>query len=275
MTHIESSFTFPSTIFTLDTSINEPRSAENFLLQLQTPLALSKIYRDEFYSFVSRENLNLKLKKRSFCSFTRITVEIWKVTDRFSFRFVAFRLKKTNTKFERWFGQFVETSKTKKLFVCVFFRTSTRNCDVSMRTSNITGERLLQNLVEQANLSSIQTCKIIGDPRVSRDAKPNNFIFSWSNIFQGEWKNRSVWEEKRRTTKFQSWSHFSTCKSKRRIRFVRERRTFRWFRTFSWIFGWKSSFKRFSTFSRRSRHSRRSSRTLFVLHSVRKLWNYV
>ena len=40
-----------------------------------------------------------------------------------------------------------------------------------MKTSNLSDEHLLQNLLQQAGLAPMQSCKVIGDPRVSRDER--------------------------------------------------------------------------------------------------------
>ena len=42
-----------SSLFTLDTSQQEPQSAETLMLQLNTPICVARIYRDDFFEHVS------------------------------------------------------------------------------------------------------------------------------------------------------------------------------------------------------------------------------
>lgn len=42
-----------SSLFVLDASQSEPRSAEMYMLELNTPLSVTEAYRDYFYEFVS------------------------------------------------------------------------------------------------------------------------------------------------------------------------------------------------------------------------------
>ncbi|CAF0962341.1 unnamed protein product [Adineta ricciae] len=132
-----SSVSSATSLFCYEISSNEPYSAHSLILELQTPTCVAEIYREYFFEYFHTNYCGEFEQEGPFIASLRY-----------------FYIK-----------SFDDTDVHCQARAII--RTANRNDHVSVLVDSTNEENILQVLFNQANLSIIQTCKTIGDPKAN------------------------------------------------------------------------------------------------------------
>ncbi|CAF1039147.1 unnamed protein product [Rotaria sordida] len=149
-----SSMSSISSQFTLDVNQYEPRSAEKLTIELQTPLCIAEVYREQFFEYFHTNYYGGFEQEGPFVASLRC--------------FNNKSILSDNTLYSMDTNTYCQAR--------AIIRIPSRNYDVSVMVDGTNEDNILQILFNKAHLSAIHTCKAIGDP------KANEKIYSFDKL---------------------------------------------------------------------------------------------